>query len=464
MLKMADKSWYCKIENIFAIFCLFFGLVFAFVIPPFQVSDESSHFVRMYSILDGQYAPVKIKASNGEIWGGSICPTNLGMVAKAYDSVTFDLSKKVYPESVKYLSSIELEKDKSSWVRYFVPSYGPLSYMPGLPVLQVMKWLNVKPLFMMYILRIVNLLSYICLCYFAIKTTPIRKWLFALCAMLPAMITLAAGVSTDGIVVGIFFLTTAYIFRLASDKLQITTKRFWLLTLVFSLLVMLKFPYSFLGLLLFILDKEQFVKNKYSTIFKIAIIPIFVVLWTVVSSSIANSGIKPMTAILPMNLVLDEFFAAPYLPLVKFINTIRFFGENMFLQSLATFGWNNVYPAFWVGFIYFMCLFFAGLLPDNEDEFRLNFKSKILCLSIYLGFALTLAMVCYLLFSFAGDAHLRNYQGRYFIPLLPLLFLTLSCYKIKMNNTKALKVITLMAFGILTVLCIIFVILRFYVI
>lgn len=48
-----------KIENIFILFALLFGLLFVFVTPPFQSVDEQAHFFRAYGISSGQFVAHK---------------------------------------------------------------------------------------------------------------------------------------------------------------------------------------------------------------------------------------------------------------------------------------------------------------------------------------------------------------------------------------------------------------------
>lgn len=48
-----------SIEKIFVIFALFFGILYAFITPPFQSVDEANHFLRSYAVTQGQIISTK---------------------------------------------------------------------------------------------------------------------------------------------------------------------------------------------------------------------------------------------------------------------------------------------------------------------------------------------------------------------------------------------------------------------
>ena len=46
-----------NIEKIFVFLALIFGLLYVFILPPFQSVDEGNHFFRTYQISTGRFIP-----------------------------------------------------------------------------------------------------------------------------------------------------------------------------------------------------------------------------------------------------------------------------------------------------------------------------------------------------------------------------------------------------------------------
>ena len=54
-----NKNLFKKVEDIFIIFCAFWGILFLFINPPFCASDETSHFYKMYGFINRNKIPKK---------------------------------------------------------------------------------------------------------------------------------------------------------------------------------------------------------------------------------------------------------------------------------------------------------------------------------------------------------------------------------------------------------------------
>ena len=190
---------------------LLWGLIFLIVNPPFQAPDEPAHFFKMWGYTQGTLRHT-IKAG----WSGTELPESIERIYKFYSQYVYTNKKIPLIETVKY-SKLPLNKDNKVFVKFIPTSYTPLSYFPSFIVLWVMKFLSIKPLLMMYILRFCSLLVYLSLTYFAIKITPCKKWLFLFFSLLPVNVYQAAAISTDGITLGVIMLFAAYTLKLAFD-------------------------------------------------------------------------------------------------------------------------------------------------------------------------------------------------------------------------------------------------------
>ena len=171
------SKFFSKIENVFVLVCLFWGVLFLIINPPFQASDEPSHMYRMYGFTQGVLTLEK-KNISGQTQVGLTLPVNLLLTAMQNYAMINHPTVKTHPSLTQKLFKIPLEPQKTAFCAFSVPAYTPVSYFPVFIALWVMKLLNMSPILIMYILRFCTLLTYLSLIYFAIKITPVKKWLF----------------------------------------------------------------------------------------------------------------------------------------------------------------------------------------------------------------------------------------------------------------------------------------------
>ena len=168
-----------KTENLFLVICLLFGILFTLITPPFMVSDENSHMAKMYNFTEGSINFQKLTLpQTGKTFAVTYLPDSLLHIITEYGPMPFDRNIKANSDDIKSFLKLSLNKNEKSVHFYFVPTYPVFSYMPGVVILFFLKLFNVNPLVMMYILRLSSLLTYMGLTYFAIKITPVKKWLF----------------------------------------------------------------------------------------------------------------------------------------------------------------------------------------------------------------------------------------------------------------------------------------------
>lgn len=461
-----DK-FFKNVENIFLIICLIVGFIFIVINPPFQVSDENSHFYKMYSISEGSFNFKRQTTPNGKTYAASVLPLSVIFVAKDANSFIGNYDKKYSPDYLKSLSKIKLEKTQKAAYVYYIPSYGILSYMPGIAVLEIMKVFNVPPLWMMYVLRFVSLLTYTIICYFAIKIVPVKKWLFMMCALLPIAVYSASGISTDGLVTSLCFLYIAYIFNLAFNEniKAISKKDFIISILIILYITVCKFPYGFLALLLFVVPKEKFPKNVSrckTFLITTIILTIYVILNYLYYSSLTKGLSSPNNNLVPAKEAVIFAVSNPLKVLATILITIKEAILEWYMGTIALFGWSDtIIPIY--GYIIMPIIIFLSSFFNDKNETLTEIcllKNKMLYFTITFLFTLMTFTVCYLLFSYADYKLIHNIQGRYLVPIIPLVYLLFSS-KIKINY-RPLKILSLSFYVYIILICCINIVKRFY--
>ncbi len=419
-----------RTENIFLIIALTFGLIFCFINLPFAASDESSHFIKIYNFTEGSINFQKYTVNN-KTYTAAVMPKNLYDIIAYYESVRYDKLKIKSSDITKNLV-VKIDKKNLLPVVYIPTSYTICSYLPEFLIFTFFKIFNLPILVIFYALRLISLLFYILLTYFAIKIIPVKKWLLMMCATLPTIIYLAASVSSDGILAGFCFLFTAYVLNLAFNKniKKIELKHILIFTFLILYITICKYPYSFLVFLFFSIPKEKFENFRlYLKNFILILLLLFVyILANVLYFLFISKGLSHINEnIEPFQNMLNILINNP----INFFNAVIFDLQHVvpyIMQSVATFGWQEVYLLPRISFIYMVFLAMSAFQNEKDGPYYLDIsvKNKLIYLSVFCGFIFITLLTCYLLFSYKGEIGIRNMQGRYLIPVLPLIFLCFS--------------------------------------
>ena len=456
-----------KAENLFVILCLIVGFIFIVITPPFQVSDENSHFFKMYSITEGTLNFQRYTMDNGNTFATSPLPLSVTYVAKDANKFIYNYNMKYSADKIKSVLNIKLNKDKTSSFIYFIPAYGALSYMPGILVLEVLKLLNVNPLWMMYILRVVSLLTYILITYWAIRIVPVKKWLFMLSGLLPIAIYGGGAVSSDGIVTSLCFLYTACIFNLAfnNEIKSISKKDFISISAIILYITICKFPYAILTLLMFIIPKEKFPQklSQNKTFWFTAVILGIYVLFNNLHFLMISKGLSPVNdRIISVSDAIAYALQNPSGVVKLFLKTIQISSVKWYAGTIALFGWSDTFIPIFGLFMTSLSLIITSFFKDRDEIISdvALLKNKIIYFLIsFLFFSFTL-IVCYLLFSYKEFDMVRNMQGRYLVPLTPLIYLIFSS-KISVKYSL-IRTLTLVLYVFLILICVVNILHRFY--
>ena len=122
---MLDKIKSISLEKLFLIISMFFGLLYVFILPPFQSVDEGAHFYRTYQISSGQF-----KAQNIEGRVGDVLPKSLSDFFNLYKPFIKDIDKKTNINNIKRDLKLELNEDNKVFTEFVNTAlYSPICYV-----------------------------------------------------------------------------------------------------------------------------------------------------------------------------------------------------------------------------------------------------------------------------------------------------------------------------------------------
>lgn len=420
-----------KKEFIFFALSLVIGIILVFISAPQVRYDEHAHFWRAYEISCGNI----ISRTTNEL------PTSVIDLFRRDDGS--------YPNrefNYKTISQKIKDNLNADDVQIFpvgaTGSLTPISYIPQVFGVIVGKVLRASPIVILWMGRLANLLMYIILVFLAIKIIPTEKWksVIMIIALFPMSLNLATTLSPDTTILGVTLLAIAYVLYLKFNVKTIKLKHIFLLSILFMVPTVCKIVYFPLFLLFFILPKEKFTTKTNRLISFLGMLGIVFIPYLILNKlvSFGDYAIAIRT-----NMTEQILFAASSLSgLVKTgINTV--YGEisKYFFEMIG--GWNTINIISIIIFIVLLLVTF-GKYEENEN-YKFNLKDKIICTVIIVIEILGVLAAMYLGWTQARQTVIEGVQGRYFLPIIPLLFLILSSNKLQYDiKNKGVKFILLM--------------------
>lgn len=410
-----------KIEQIFIctvpVICIFYILT----IPNFKNHDELYHWYKSYEVSLG-YLRTEIKGNRL----GTKMPKSIKYVAT-------DNWKDIDYGIVKQSLNIELQPEETEYIYAETSAvYSAIQYIPQAIGIWIARIFTKNVLLLAYAGRIMNMIvSMICI-FFAIKKIPFGKQIILILSYIPIAIEGFSSLSPDAMTISVSFLYISYIMKLAfNDKNNfIEKKQLMFLTMMSIIIALCKIVYIPLTLLLFIIPKEKFKNGKktQNIIIIIIVASIINLIWLKIASRYllffreGDSSIQ-----------LKTIFENPINYLQKCLYTLNInFGTliaNMFGQNL---GWDDLIPIYDIVpySFYVMILFIICIDRTIKDKFKKYQKYIMTIITLSISFLIFTSL--YIQWTTYGSDSILGIQGRYFIPIFPLVaFLIGSSLKIK---------------------------------
>ncbi len=425
-----------KVENIFLITIPVICLFYIICMPTFKNHDEIYHWYRAYEVSTGKL----MEEVDGDTLG-TILPQSIS------DVTTDDWQSITY---AKVRESLNAELDKEDTALLYSETsavYSFVQYIPQAIGIFITRIFTDKVLLLAYGGRIINMVFSIILIYFAIKKIPFGKKILLLLSFIPIAIEGFSSLSPDAMTISMAFFYIAYILSLAFSKENhiIDGKKIAILTVLSVIMAMCKIVYLPLILLLFIIPKEKF-KNekKIKNIFIIGAIAVVLNLIWLMVAGIYLSHFRERDSSIQVISILTN----PIKYLQNCLYTVNLNGQEYIYSMFGgELGWgelvqlNSIVP-------YILCFILIWITITDQtikDKFKLYQKVWITIAAIaVVGLIFT---SLYVQWTTIGSDSVLGIQGRYFIPILPLVALLIgSQLKVKTdysdeNTCKTIAII-----------------------
>lgn len=409
-------------QYVFIFLGLIYGVAFLLLIPPFQVPDEYEHYYKAWDVSDGNLIPEKIENKAGVYVPESVKI----MTDNVYQKWKFFILNNQKMD-MEYLLNLPLESNNNIFVdisKYAVVTYSPIPYMASALSIAVGKAFNLSPLILLYLGRLGNLILWLFVICLAIRITPIFKWGFLAIALLPMTLFQAASLSADGLAIALSFLIIAIFLKFSLDESikKINTKQILILFSIILMLGLTKLPYILLIFLFFLIPTRKFGNKK-----KMSLIFGFIFLSTLLIIGIWNFMVNGLYMPLDPGVSFkDQLFYVLMYPfdfIQALLNTSSKYAADFPILSIGSWAYLDTPLPNWIYGIYFLAIFLISVFDNNS--IKINFRQRYIILGLFLLITCSIFLLEYLTWTYVGAQVVHGFQGRYLIPILPLLFLFL---------------------------------------
>ncbi|MGA2231264.1 MAG: DUF2142 domain-containing protein [Tepidisphaeraceae bacterium] len=391
-----------------------FGLVFALITPPYQVPDEYDHFYRSYQVSEGHFTQTQV----GDQIGGYLPRSLIDFQNRVSQDIPHHPQIKQNLHTLLSLRGLPLNVDDREFVLF--PWYSPTNYFPQAAAIAISRHLGASPLAITYAGRIGNLFVWSLLVYSALRIIPLLDWTIFLLALMPMSLSLAASMSADAMVNGICFLFAAVVLRFAvGDDRPIGPARLAALFFLIAALALAKTAYLPLALLLLIIPPAKFggLRRYFLACGSLAAVALLVsIAWTLYTyRDFVNPDSSPHA---------QAMFLLHH-PLSTAADYVGQLCSLSFLSSIiGKLGWYDTRLARPMVALYLLVLIYTTRI-GGWPTVRLNPRQKWIIAAAAVCIWLAVFTLVDLAFTRVGNPGVTSLQGRYMIPLTPLVFLLL---------------------------------------
>jgi uncharacterized membrane protein len=394
---------------------LVFGISTCLLLPVSAGYDEETHLLRVWQMSAFTFIP------NDTSSGGKI----------PFPAVYWEMSyrrpfivRPIEPDFWKQYGSLPIDAHDYIYGSVDTRSrYSPPLFLPQALVMRYFGQSNRLPaLAVFYLCRLIQLLSYILLTWFAVRIIPYGKWALAILATSPVAILQASTISADAITNGIGILFIAGTLCLATQK-ELRWKEWLSLAALFLILFWGKLNIVPLAILPFLLIRPRQFKMRfgYSALVTVALIlcGVEVLGWNM----LASRGAKPDPEGVSFTGQIKFIAANPIKSSIVIAKDALGRSVDYFQSWIAIYGYNYWPVPAWTYYLYIAGLLTALFIKDHEIDRWFRIALVIVFAISYVGTIISL----YVAATPVGSNFVEGVQGRYFVTVMPLLFLALVC-------------------------------------
>lgn len=397
-----------SLEKYFLIFSIVFGSLYLFGFPPSQIPDEQADHLRALEVSQFHLTTPQKKEKVGRRFA-----TNIAKIHKI----------KNYNDVIKY-KDVKLNGKKQFYKFANKSLYAFVCYIPQSIGIFIATLFNLPIIMQVIFGKLFNYILYVLLIYLSIKHIPFKKELIFFISLLPMSLQEAVSLSPDSMIIAtIIALTSFILYQRENKNTTMNNKNKILLSILAITISLCKIVYLPLVFLIFLIPDKKFKskKEKYIYCSIVCLISIIVNLyWLSISSkylvafhSRSNSSLQLKYIIThPLNYCILLFRTFDYYILIYL--------EELVGCSLGQFIVGTS-PIIVLLSIIILILLVSG--RNKKGRKVLKLPEKIYITALLIATILLMYTSLYLQWTGYKETMVDGVQGRYFIPMIPILSL-----------------------------------------
>jgi uncharacterized membrane protein len=432
------KAKRLRATQVAVLLCATFGLFFVCATPPLWGSDETFHIARIYQISRGHVFAKDLGYDRATGGYGGQTPENIYNLILNVNHDQMDNAETGTPFGTKNVGDASVYKElgqkpleNGKFVQYGFPNtaaYSPAAYAPDIVGMWIARLGDFTIQSTVILLRLLNLAVYVVAIYIAMRVLAQSrfKWIVFVIALLPMTLFEASIITADALTNAAVIVLSALLFR--GILLRGRPFALWEATLLLGitvLLPLLKPGYLVLAPLILLIPASQFPRPRLGSIGKYAALGLTVVLflaWTYATRGIADTAalIRPGPGwenVKPGEQMLF-IIQHPLSYMTLFARTFLLEDLQYFTEMIGALGFNRVSVP---GIVLVVEVALMAVAVAVTEKIALpKWKSWLLVAAVGAG-GVMIATGMYITYADVAAPMLRGIQGRYFIPLLPVL-------------------------------------------
>ena len=395
-------------------------LFFAIITPPFQAPDENQHYMKASWLAEGHM----LTRQQGELIGAPLPRAALAIHAVDFPTDVAPTLRRFDKADLKKSWAADPHRPGIDFADFpNVASYAPTLYAPGAAGLALGDRMGLPRLGAFYAGRIVNALTGLALLIAALRLIPFGRTAMLGVALLPTFTYQTGSLSPDAVINGLGFVGLALALRTGFVRGGGIG-----LFLAAPLLALAKGVYLPLVAASLRWPQDRRDGRPLLILAAMALGAIAFALWMKMSGGSQalyhivsrRTGAAEMTAPLAAQLAIVTADPVAYAHIL--VSSIAERAPVYALQIVGRFGWNAILLPL---LAYPLAAAMLGAAVLSGSGMRFGAGQRLWWLTVAIGVALLIETAMYLTGTPLGADYIQGTQGRYFLPLLPLVLLAI---------------------------------------
>jgi len=424
------------------------GVAYFVAVPMLQVPDEKGHYYRSYEISQGDF----LTPQGDDDSGYSYLPGNL------------------IPETLENLNTIDYKRiqeakeeiiDTKYMQVYGNPTqalYAPPSYLPQALGCLIGRMISNESVTIFYWGRLVNFLICGWLAYLAVKMIPFGKRLLLLVICMPMYLQQMVSLSSDAFINAMALVLIAYVLNFMQQEGPLKRKQLVVLMILSFLISLCKVVYLPLCFFILLIPSEKLGATvKKGHLYKIVCVTVSALLnlgWLLIGFGYMIEFRPGVDTAAQISFILTHpfrymgvLFTTIGTKIVDWLGTMV--GAKMCIL--------NVYTCLIFVVLYILILVVEMIVQTQEEENFLTKKQGMICIGLFLLIFIITLTSLYAQWTAYQNPQIEGFQGRYFIPILPLLALGMKKRAWNISEKQLLRydLAMIFAINITTLFCIV---------